>query len=144
MYPHVIHCVLCYVDVFLSLNRTVIANNGILNTSDIGSSNNNALLCHTNRRPPYGSINSGGDWYGPDGIRVDDTIVPGVIRNRDRMVVRLKRTNTDTAPEGIYWCSVEDAASTLQTIYVGLYSTGGGNVWFLNEHYTVTLYTQAV
>jgi hypothetical protein len=70
--------------------------------------------------------------------------VPGVTRNRGTMVVRLKRTNTDTAPEGIYWCSVEDAASTSQTVYVGLYNTGG-NPWSLNVHYTgALLYTQAV
>ena len=52
------------------------------------------------------------------------------------MVVRLKRT-TGKATEGIYRCSVQDAASTFQTIYVGLYNTGGGNVWFVN---VATLY----
>ena len=88
-------------------------------------------------------MNSGGDWYGPGGTRVDGNDVPGITRNRDPMVVRLKRT-TGTAPEGIYRCSVEDAASTLQTVYVGLYNTGRGNVWFLNVHYTGTLYTQGI
>jgi hypothetical protein len=107
---------------------------------DIGSTNDTALLCNTNRP----STPSSGNWYTPDGKRVNLMEVPGVTRNRGTMVVRLKRTNTDTAPEGIYWCSVEDAASTSQTVYVGLYNTGG-NPWSLNVHYTgALLYTQAV
>ena len=127
------------IDVFLSLNGTVIPDHGYVSISDIGStdddfSDNTALLCNTNRHPGYGSVNSGGDWYGPDGTRVDGNDVPGVTRNRGPMVVRLRRTTTGTALEGIYRCSVLDAASTLHTVYVGLYNTGGGNVGFYNVH----------
>ena len=88
-----------------------------------------ALLCITNRP----GTPTSGNWFPPHGTRVDGTSVPGVTRTRGPMVVRLERT-TGTAPEGIYRCSVLDAASTLQTVYVGLYNPGGGNVWFLNEH----------
>ena len=119
--------IIVYVDVFLSLNGTVIPDHGYVSISDIDAI---SLLCNTNRRPPHGSIHSGGDWYGPDETRVDGTSVPGVTRNRGSMVVRLRRT-TGTAPEGIYRCSVPDAASTFQTIFVGLYNTGGGKSWFL-------------
>ena len=128
---------MCYVDVFLSLNGAVIPDHGYVAISHIGFNDSTALLCNTNRPGTSGNL------FGPDGTRVDGTSVPGVTRNRGSMVVRLRRT-TGTAPEGIYWCSVEDSASTLQTVYVGLYNTGRGNVWFLNVHYTVTLYTQAV
>ena len=132
-----------YVDVFLSLSGAVIHNNGYVAINDIGSSDNAALLCNTNRPPRFG-IYSGGNWYGPDGTIVDGTDVPGVTRKRGLFVVRLKRTTTGTAQKGIYWCSVLDAASTLQTVFVGLYNTGRGNVWFLNVHYTGTLYTQGI
>ena len=128
---------------FLSLNGAVIPNHGYVAISDIGFSDSNALLCVTNRPPPSGGITSGGDWHAPDGTRVYGTDVPGVTRNRDPMVVRLERT-TGTAPEGIYRCSVLDAASTPQTVNVGLYNTGRGNVWSLNVHYTGFLYTQAI
>ena len=121
------------VDVFLSLNGAVIPDHGYVDNSDIGSTDDTALLCITNRPPPSGVTTSGGDWYAPDGTRVYEVDVPGVTRTRGPMVVRLKRT-TGTAQEGIYWCSVEDAASTLQTVFVGLYNTGRGNVWFLNVH----------
>ncbi|CAI8013814.1 hypothetical protein GBAR_LOCUS8705 [Geodia barretti] len=45
------------------------------------------------------------------------------------MVVRLKRnTGTDTAAEGIYRCSINDAESTPHSIYVGLYTSGRGQI----------------
>ena len=117
-------------DVFLRLNGAVIPNNGLLNINDIGSTDDTALLCITNRPPPSGSTISGGDWYAPDGTRVgdkDSTDVPGFVRNRDPMIVRLKRnTGTATAVEGLYRCSVNDTDSTPHSLYVGLYTSGRG------------------
>ena len=100
--------------------------------SDIGYTDDTALLCHTNR-PPRGRPNdSGGNWYKPDGTtRVEGVDVPGpgFQRNRGSMVVRLrKRTGTGTPPQGIYQCSIQDAESSPQTLYVGLYNSGGGNI----------------
>ena len=122
--------IIVYVDVFLSLNGTVIPDHGYVAISDIDLSDNTALLCITNRP----GTRTSGDWNGPDRTRLSGTDVPGVTRTRGNMVVRLKRTTTGTTPEGIYRCSVPDAASIYQTLYVGLYNTGGGNVWFLNVH----------
>ena len=113
-------------DVYLSLDGTVIPNHGYVEISDIGSTDDFALLCHTNFPPPPGSTTSGGDWFAPDGTRVGGTPdIPGVMRNRGPMVVRLKRTS-GTPPEGIYQCTIEDASLTPQMVYVGLYNTGGG------------------
>ena len=111
-------------DVYLSLDGTVIPNHGYVEISDIGSTDDSALLCHTNVPPPPGSY-SGGDWLAPDGTRVFGTDVPGVTRNRGAMVVRLKRTSS-TPPEGIYRCTIKDATLTVQMVYVGLYNTGEG------------------
>ena len=95
--------------------------------SDIGSTDETALLCHTNHpRSPH-SHHSGGDWFAPDGTRVNEDDVPGFTRDRRSMVVRLKR-NTGTPHEGIYWCSILDAASVQYTIYVRLYNRGEGNI----------------
>ena len=96
-----------------------------MDISGIGSTDDSALLCHTNFPPPPGSINSGGDWFAPDGTRVFVADVPGVTLSRDPMVVRLKRAS-GTPPEGIYRCTIQDATSTVQIVYVGLYNTGGG------------------
>ena len=93
--------------------------------SDIGFTDDSALLCHTNFPQPPGSPNSGGDWHAPDGTRVFVTDVPGVTLSRAAMVVRLKRVS-GTPPEGIYRCTIDDAASIPQMVYVGLYNTGRG------------------
>ena len=97
--------------------------------SDIGSTDNTALLCITNRPVLPGGRNSGGDWFAPDGDKVGglaSTDVPGFGRNRGDMIVRLRR-NDGTPEEGIYHCVVEDADNITQTVYVGLYNSGGGN-----------------
>ena len=112
-------------DIYLSLNGTVIPNHGYVDISGIGSTDDSALLCHTNFPPPPPSTHSGGNWHAPDGTRVFVTDVPGVTLSRAAMVVRLKRTS-GTPPEGIYRCTIHDAASTPQMVYVGLYNTGEG------------------
>ena len=121
--------IIVYVDVFLSLNGAVIPDHGYVAISDIGFSDNNALLCNTNLR---GFPTSGG-WYAPNRTRV--------IRNSGHKVVRLKRAIGITTPEGIYWCSIEDAAYTLQTVYVGLYNPGGGKSVFLNAGTILFVYS---
>ena len=125
-------------DVYLSLNGTVIPNHGYVEINGIGSSDDSAFLCHTNR-PPDGAT-SGGDWHAPDGTRVSGTDVPGFTRNRAAMVVRLWRAS-DTPPEGIYECTIYDATSTLQMVYVGLYYTGGKTTIF--DHLDINVLFQA-
>ena len=115
-------------DVYLSLNDNIIPNNGYVVISDIGSTDDTALLCHTNRSP--GSRHSGGQWFAPNGQGVGGTgttDVPGFGRNRDPMVVRLLRnTDTCTPAQGIYWCSIMDADGNNQVVHVGLYNDGEG------------------
>ena len=119
-------------DVYLSLNGDIIPNNGYVVSSNIGSTDEDSLLCHTNR-PPDG-VHSRGDWFASNGIRVSGITeraiaVPGFGRNRDPRVVRLLRdTNTGTPPEGIYRCSIMDANGYERNVYVGLYNDGQGNV----------------
>ena len=118
-------------DVYLSLNGEVIPNHGYVEISDIGISNDDtALLCHTNRPPPPGSVNSGGSWRAPDGTTVGSVgsaDVAGFERNRGPMLVRLRRTSDPKQDEGMYWCSVKDATNTTQIVHVGLYNTGRGS-----------------
>ena len=62
------------------------------------------------------------------------TDVPGFGRNRGPMLVRLQRSGTPD--EGIYWCKVNDSTDTNQTVYVGLYNSGGGifSLTYQNGH----------
>ena len=116
---------------YLSLNGDIIPNNGYVVISDIGSTDDTSLICHTNHPATLGSSenpHSGGDWFAPDGTRVNDNNVPGFKRNRGPMIVRLLR-NTDPDPpsEGIYQCRLMTAEKTAFTfIYVGLYNREGG------------------
>ena len=110
-------------DVYLSLNGTVIPNHGYVDINDIGSTDDSALLCHTNRAAFYDGGHSGGNWFAPDGTAISGADVPGYTRNRAPMVIR---TSGDP-PEGIYQCEIQDTASFQITAYVGLYKTGQGN-----------------
>ena len=120
-----------FVDVYISLNESdVIApNHGLVMISDIGSTENTALICNTNRPAINNTRHSGGNWYGPSGTKVGcigSDVVPGFVRTRGPMVVRLLRnTATDPPSEGIYHCVVEDDTMTEHTLYVGLYNSRG-------------------
>ena len=118
--------------IYLSLNGENIPNHGYVVISDIGTANDDtALLCNTNHRPTAGSTNSGGNWYIPDGSPVGSNHGVGSAdfgRTRGTGLVRLIRNSdaTGTPTEGIYSCTVQDNTMTLQTVYVGLYNSGGG------------------
>ena len=113
---------------YLSLNEDIIPNHGYVVISDIGSTDDTALICNTNRPPPFnGNDNSGGDWFAPSGTRVNVNDVLEFRRSRASMMVRLLRNNVNDLPsEGIYQCLVEDDTFTTQTVSVGLYNNGGG------------------
>ena len=114
--------------VYLSLNDDIIPNHGYVVISDIGSTDDTALICHTNRPATLNNnAHSGGDWFAPDNKRVDGNAVPGFRRNRDPMMVRLIRnTATDPPSEGVYHCLVEDNMLTAHTVHVGLFNSRGG------------------
>ena len=92
---------------------------------DIGSTDDTALLCHTNEPAARLIV---GDWFDPNGNKVGSNSdrkprdVPGFKRNRSPHVVRLKRSSDGTPPEGVYKCVVKDTTDTNQTVYVGIYS----------------------
>ena len=124
--------------VYLTLNGVYIPNHGYVMISDIGSTGGDtggtALICNTNHIANFttlhgGRYHSGGDWHASDGTRVGDLgtdDVPGFERDRRPMMVRLHRnTDTGTPSEGIYYCVVADDTFINQTVYVGLYNSGG-------------------
>ena len=134
--------------VHLSLINKFIPNNSYVVMNDIGSTDDTALLCHTNKVLPKVI---GGDWFDPDGSKVGDVNkpggVPGVERNRGRHVVRLKRSSDGTPPEGVYKCVVRDTTDTNQTVYVGIYSLINGKwlhyVWCAPKSAYIISFLQA-
>ena len=93
---------------------------------DIGSTDDTALLCHTNQPSRRASE---GDWFAPNGTKVSNYTdsmprdVPGFGRTRGPHVVRLKRSSGGTPPEGVYKCVVRDTTDINQTVYVGISSS---------------------
>ena len=130
--------VICSTGVYVSLNGNIIPNHGYVMISDIGSTVNTALLCHTNRRTTIGNSHSGGDWFAPDRTRVGGigtNYVLGFWRNRGPTIVRLFRsTASDPPAEGMFSCVIEDDTLTKQTVYVGLYNGGGGILHRVTYH----------
>ena len=95
--------------VYLTLNGDYIPNHGYVMISDIGSTDDTALICNTNRfgnrttTPTSTFMHSGGDWFAPNGATVghrgtDD--VPGFVRNRAPMLVILLRRTASDPPSG--------------------------------------------
>ena len=119
--------------VYLTLSGDNIPNHGYVVIHDIGNTSESALVCNTNYLPDGGG-HSGGLWYGSDGQTVGTNTIfqhaPGFLFNRDPGQVQLIRsTAAGTPAEGIYRCEVADDTFATQTVYAGLYNSGGG--WFL-------------
>ena len=74
-----------------------------------------------------------GDWYFPNGTR-PSFFGPGVKIHESRLAQRvdIRRDNNANSPSGIYRCDIstdavhdEDDISVRDTVYVGLYASGG-------------------
>ena len=90
--------------------------------NDIGSTDADALICHTDRPASNGNANPEGDWFAPD----EGSNVPGFRTNKAPMIIRLL-SGSGTPAQGIYHCSIEiQSQGMFQNVYVGLYHSGEG------------------
>ena len=103
--------------VFLSLKGAVIANKSHVRVSDIGSTEDTALMCFTEYYIA-GDRTSGGNWSAPDGSRVNDSGGTGFRRSRGRGVVRLIRIEDKEPSLGIYMCRIFDQKKELKMLLV--------------------------
>ena len=131
-------------DQYFSLNGDIIPNNGYVVISDIGYSDNSALICHTDRSPDDGDSNSGGDWFTSTGNRVGQLptgVDTGFRKSKAPYIIRLKRRrDTTTTPvEGIYECLIKDSTNKLVVLNVGVYQTGYGNTIQVESLSTYTM-----
>ena len=113
-------------DVYLSLNGSVIPNHGYILISDIGFTDETALLCNTNLAPSDDQMYYEGSWFSPNKTKVHEEGAQGFLSNRDASVVRLKKINsTDDLQQGLYSCEINDTST--DTVYVGLYHGAEGS-----------------
>ena len=93
-----------------------------------------SVQCHTD----LSSCCSGGqglhrgDWYFPDGTTLPFAREGGIHEAREAQRVDIRRDNNANSPSGIYRCDIptdavhdETDTSVRETVYVGVYATGG-------------------
>lgn len=105
--------------VYISLNGTIVANNGNILIRDIGE-DSNALLCFTDLTSCCDSSRKG-EWVFPNGTNVSIAkFGSNFYRNRGQGVVRLNRRNGSLSPTGQYCCKVPDVTSSEKTVCVNI------------------------
>ena len=122
---------------YVSFMGETLPNHAFVNLSLVGtaSDGSDSVQCHTDLNTCCSGAQGTdrGDWYYPSGDRVQFS-APNVvyeIRTYERVDLR-RNGNADTS--GIYRCTIETEAvrsddssdtSTRETVYAGLYATGG-------------------
>ena len=95
-----------------------------------------SIQCHTDLATCCSlqqSLEHRGDWYFPDGDRLPFSGYDGdIYEARGAQRVELRRRRYANSPSGIYRCDITTIAvhdeydtSVRETVYVGLYATGG-------------------
>ena len=136
--PECYHMHQSLVGVFIFLRGRVITNNAIVNFSEVGSGNFEALLCYTDLVKCCKLSQTKGDtplgeWYLPNNrvkvLNRDHTNV-GYFRTRGLSVVRLHRNDSGIFPNGIFYCEIprEGDVSQLEHVYIGIYDLEHGNL----------------
>ena len=120
---------------------TTLSNHSYVNLSQVGEdrsgSDSDTVQCHTNIQTCCrGSVGiHRGDWFAPgNDTRLPFYSEPGdIYEDRQDMVVHIRRRNNANGPSGIYRCVIATIAvhddsdqSVGETVYVGLYGSGGG------------------
>ena len=142
--PVVLMCLLCSLVAVnsqtiypnLEFRGETVPNHGYVDLSEVGTDlgdSGNTVRCHTDLTTCCRG-NQGphrGDWYFPDGEKLgfsQDSPAPDIYEVRgDKRVDLLHRNNADM-PSGIYRCEIQtndDDISERETVYAGLYSSGG-------------------
>ena len=117
---------------FVSFMGENLPNHSYVNLTLVGEDDtvgsHNTVRCNTDLDPCCTGSNKVGEWYFPDGTEelFSDSSGGDIYRTRGAQRVILNRRNGATSPSGIYHCEVPtDSNSTGETVYVGLYASGG-------------------
>jgi len=126
---------------YVSFMGTNLSNHSYVNLTLVGraSDGSDSVQCHTDLSTCCGGAQrpDRGDWYFPNGERLQFSNGPDdIYEQRTAQRVDLRRRNYG-ATSGIYRCTIETNAvhsdnssdnTTRETVYVGLYASGGENV----------------
>ena len=119
-----------------SFMRQKLTNHSYVNLTLRNMSNNVLVGCHTDLMTCCNSTNiHQGDWYFPNGERVklkkDDV---SIYKKRGNKQVSIQFINDAIIPSGIFRCDIPTSNTEKvikhNTLYVGLYTSGGINITF--------------
>ena len=107
----------------LSFNGTKIANGGYIDVDDIGSSEYDALICHTNKSSCC-RMERAGEWYFPNGTILGNKgsnygHISYFYRDRGQGVVRLKRISYPSE-RGNFKCEIPDSYGYRRTLHINI------------------------
>ena len=114
----------------VSFREVTLLNHGYVDLSLVGKAGDgsNSVQCHTDLSTCC-SENQGphrGDWYFPDGDRLQFSDDPDdIYESRLAQRVDLHRRNNADSPSGIYHCEIAVNGDERETVYVGIYGSGG-------------------
>ena len=121
---------------YVSFMGTNLPNNSYVDLTQVGTGENDSVHCHTDLQTCCNGTQGAhrGDWYFPDGMRLQFNGDGGDIYEfrYDQQVDLRRRNNSDTS--GIYCCAVDTNAvhsdvkadtTTRETVCAGLYASGG-------------------
>ena len=117
---------------FVTFMGETLPNHSYVDLSLVGSSySGDEVVCHTDLSTCCSSIAGPdrGDWYFPNGDRLP-FLGPLVERRQIQRVEFSRGAGSGSIPSGIYRCDIETRAvhsddNIRETVYVGLYSSGG-------------------
>ena len=135
---------------YVSFNGMNLPNHGYVDLSEVGDpeSGGDSVQCHTNLQTcctsAQGSSDMRGDWFFPNNSRMSYSEVdndndvflyrPDIYQLRLAQRVELRRGNNNVlSPSGIYRCDIatiavfsdDDDTTVRETVYVGIYGSGG-------------------
>ena len=122
---------------YVSFMNETLPNHSYVDLNEVGDDSGdpgNTLRCHTDLSTCCSGGQGGhrGDWYFPNGTRLPFPGIGDIYEAREAQRVDIRRRNNATRPSGIYLCDIptdavrdEDDISVRETVYVGVYATGG-------------------
>ena len=121
---------------YLSFMGETLPNHSYVDLTEVGrpEDGGHSLECHTDLDTCCNGPHKG-DWYFPDGDRLDFSGDDGdIYEARDAQRVDIRRRNNHNSPSGIYRCDiptdmVQDNGMK-ETVYAGLYATGGEYIMY--------------
>ena len=122
----------CQTFPFFSFMGQTLPNNSFLDLSLVGSEANDCVQCHTNLTLCCNAAKGGnlGDWFFPNNNRLPPTNATVIYQEyHTRRVQLCRNSNINVSSSGIYRCDIPvesgNATMVMQSIYIGLYTSGG-------------------